>query len=197
MLPPPPAGLTSAPCGSAIRPHRSHPQSRSRTQQRLAGSARRAEPHPKLARPVHRCHALLPRNSGRTRRLDRPAAQRGDHRGAAAVPPDSAPHRRHHTSAILVQAAVGHSRVLASWLASPAERRMRSAPPLRCRLQELQAAAAGAGTEALFEPLQLGDVHLKHRVVMAPLTRCRSAWPARRGPTPERRGALRRAAPSL
>ena len=40
-------------------------------------------------------------------------------------------------------------------------------------VEELRRAAVGTGTAALFEPLQLGPYELKHRVVMAPLTRCR------------------------
>lgn len=39
---------------------------------------------------------------------------------------------------------------------------------------DLPKAAAGSGTEALFQPLKIGDVQLAHRVVMAPLTRCRA-----------------------
>jgi hypothetical protein len=52
--------------------------------------------------------------------------------------------------------------------------RCRTAAPIRCELNEdLASAAVGAGTAALFEPLKLGPYELKHRIVMAPLTRCR------------------------
>jgi hypothetical protein len=40
---------------------------------------------------------------------------------------------------------------------------------------ELRKEAAATGTNALFQPLKLGAVELGHRVVMAPLTRCRQA----------------------
>ena len=42
-------------------------------------------------------------------------------------------------------------------------------------------APAGAkpqtGTELLFQPVQVGRYHLRHRIVMAPLTRSRSRQP--------------------
>jgi 2,4-dienoyl-CoA reductase-like NADH-dependent reductase (Old Yellow Enzyme family) len=60
--------------------------------------------------------------------------------------------------------------------ARPLPRRHRHRP-VRCAAaaaDNLQAAAAATGTEALFKPLKIGDVTLEHRVVMAPLTRCRA-----------------------
>lgn len=56
---------------------------------------------------------------------------------------------------------------------SPARRCRQPARCAAAATADLQQAAAGAGTEALFQPLTIGDVQLKHRVVMAPLTRCR------------------------
>lgn len=47
--------------------------------------------------------------------------------------------------------------------------------PVRCdNSATLKQLADASGTAALFEPLKLGPYELKHRVVMAPLTRCRA-----------------------
>lgn len=48
--------------------------------------------------------------------------------------------------------------------------------------EELRSDAAATGTDALFQPLKLGALELSHRVVMAPLTRCRQAALAQQPP---------------
>jgi hypothetical protein len=57
---------------------------------------------------------------------------------------------------------------------------------------ELRQAAAATGTDPLFQPLQLGAYELQHRVVMAPLTRCR--WAGRSSSGRRRAAAAARAA---
>ena len=44
-------------------------------------------------------------------------------------------------------------------------------------------------THHLFSPIKLGQLTLKHRVAMAPLTRSRAGQPGNVPPTSERRGS--------
>lgn len=92
-----------------------------------------------------------------------PAINQGQARGCGCLAgrPAQAARRRHSA---LAQAA----------------RRCHSAAP-RCEavqpaIAELHVTAAGVGTEALFQPLRLGGggYELKHRLIMAPLTRTRA-----------------------
>lgn len=58
------------------------------------------------------------------------------------------------------------------------QRARRAAPTIRSQLKvldqhALKQAASSTGTAALLEPLQIGPYELQHRIVMAPLTRCR------------------------